>query len=729
MLAAERANLASKGTQMTGRILAVLALVLSVSIAAPAQEEYPKHPGLQDRYGISIIPEPQIATLTGDDFRLDGTTVVYVSPQIQDSAPFNSLVEGVRQTAGLRLNKAASRPDANGIALSLVPESSLHEVPPGKTRKEAYALEVARNGVTIEAVSARGLFYGVQTFLQLLEQGNGLVRGLRVTDWPDMEFRAIHVDLWYHLDRPWYYEYLFRQLARYKINTAVFEFEDKFQYSTHPVLSAPGALTHEQVKELVNTARKYYIEIVPLVQTLGHVSFIAKHPEFYDLREVPKSNWQLCPLKPRTLGLIRDMVTEMLDVLEPAKYFHIGGDEARELGMGAECRQKWGDKAAVESYKLWLNFVCDLLKKRGKTAIVWDDMFLRHFNATDMARMPDNLIYMRWDYDAGKFLDRDKLVLKLGYPVWIATSAQTMTPTFPDQRLRVYNNANFIPDAVSLGVKGVLNTAWEDEGIHPETYWIGFVCSAEYSWSGKKPTTPEFNAKFFPLFYGRSQNRMAEAYGALSEKGFLRRENGWTKEFWALDLPPLPDADFRVDPSWASKHAALVAQAKQRRPRYQKAVEIIESNLAGDSKNKYNLEVVLLCARTSLHFSNLILRVNEINESLLAAMADHQKGDDQSAINRYQRVGRIIDDLRYEKSTLFDETVRVWEKSTYPRDFRHIPGGREKFVHQIDRDFYYGNKTMDLSYVFEVEEKLGLFAWQQRLYEIIVRNLRGSTPW
>ena len=110
-----------------------------------------------------------------------------------------------------------------------------------------------------------------------------------------------------------------------------------------------------------------------------------------------------------------------------------------------------------------------------------------------------------------------------------------------------------------------------------------------------------------------------------------------------------------------------------------------------------------------LHFTDLILRVSEINDNLLAADADHRKGDDQAAINRYQRIGRIIDDLRYEKSMLFDETVRVWEKSTFPKDFRHVPGGREKFVHQIDRDFYYGNKTMDLSYIFEIEEQLGLF--------------------
>jgi hexosaminidase len=709
----------------------VLGIVLVAGGARiqPAQDEYPKQAGMHAQRGIDIIPEPQIVSDTGSDFQIDAATALDAGPKLEDLTAAASLREGLSQILQLQLKAADPQRGSDVIVLRLIPEADLREVPAGSARKEGYSLQVTRTRILIEAAHPAGLFYGVQTLLQLAEQGRGRVRGLRIVDWPDMEFRAVHVDLWFHLDRPWYYEHLFRQLAHYKINTAVFEFEDKFPYGRHPVLAAPGAMTREQVRQLVQTAKRYHIEIVPLVQTLGHVAFIAKHAEFSDLREVPMSNWQLCPLKKGTFPLIQDMLDEVLEVVQPSAYFHIGGDEARELGMGEECRQKWGDKAAVESYRMWLNFVCDFLQKRGKTAIVWDDMFLRHFSREDMARLPGNLIFMRWNYDAGKFEEPGRKILNLGYPVWIATSSQTMTPIFPDQRLRVYNNANFVPDAVALGIKGVLNTAWEDAGVHPEMYWMGFVCSAEYSWSGRKPSTEEFLDKFFPLFYGRSQLGLSKVYTVLSEKGFIRAESSWTREFGALELPPLPDAALRVESSWAGKHGKLVAQAVEMRPRYAEAVETIEGNLSSGTKNRYNLEVLLLCARTALHFTDLVLRINEINDNLLAADADHRKGDDQAAINRYQRIGRIIDDLRYEKSILFDETVRVWEKSTFPKDFRDIPGGREKLVHQIDRDFYYGNKTMDLSYIFEVEEQLGLFAYQQKLYRIAVGRLRGRNPW
>jgi hypothetical protein len=352
-------------------------------------------------------------------------------------------------------------------------------------------------------------------------------------------------------------------------------------------------------------------------------------------------------------------------------------------------------------------------------------MFLRYFSQTDMTKMPDNLIYMRWQYGTGTIDEKNRKILNMGYPVWIATAAQTMTPVFPDQKLRVYNNANLIPHAASLGMKGALNTAWEDAGVHPETYWIGFICSAEYSWSSKKPTTDEFMNKFFTLFYGEKQQELSKVYSVLSELGFTRAESAWTREFAALDLPPLPDTEFRVDSAWAIRNSSLIAKAKEMRPRYAEAVEIISKNLTGDIKNKYNLEVLLLCSKTILHFTDLILSINEINGNLLSAYADHQNGADQSAINRYQRIGRIIDDLRYNKSNLFDETVRIWEKSMFPKDFRDIPGGREKFVHQIDLANYYGNKTMDLNYIFEIEEQIGLFSYQQKLYRVIVAIFRN----
>jgi hypothetical protein len=229
------------------------------------------------------------------------------------------------------------------------------------------------------------------------------------------------------------------------------------------------------------------------------------------------------------------------------------------------------------------------------------------------------------------------------------------------------------------------------------------------------------------MFYGKDQKDMAKAYSILSEIGFIRARSSWTRDYGSLELPPMPDNNFNADSSWYKKNKALVAKAKEMRPKYAEAVSILEQNLKLDTRNKFNLEVMLLCANTILHFTDVILDLNEIDENLLAAKAEHLKGNDPSAFKRYQKIGRIIEDLRYEKSQLYNETVRVWEKSMYPKDCSNVPGGREKFVHEVDLANYYGNKTMDMNYVFEVEEGLGLFGYQQKLYRMMSSMLRSKS--
>ena len=233
---------------MIRNIVLTIALLLSAVQIRAAQVEVPKQAGLHAQFGIDIIPEPQVVRTVGADFIVDSATVVYADPQLQDLSPVNSLQEGLAEALQFQITKAGSQPPGNVIVLRLVPEATLRDVPAGSARRETYSLEITESQITIEAPYPAGLFYGVQTLLQLAEQGRGRVRGLKIVDWPEMEFRAVHVDLWFHLDRPWYYEYLFRQLAHYKINTAVFEFEDKFPYSRHPLLTAPGAMTREQVQ-------------------------------------------------------------------------------------------------------------------------------------------------------------------------------------------------------------------------------------------------------------------------------------------------------------------------------------------------------------------------------------------------------------------------------------------------------------------------------------------------
>ena len=69
-------------------------------------------------------------------------------------------------------------------------------------------------------------------------------------------------------------------MARYKINMLVWEWEDKLAYKSHPEIGAPGAFTIEEMQEFTKYAKEYHMELTPLVQGLGHVSFILKWPQY-----------------------------------------------------------------------------------------------------------------------------------------------------------------------------------------------------------------------------------------------------------------------------------------------------------------------------------------------------------------------------------------------------------------------------------------------------------------
>jgi len=244
--------------------------------------------------------------------------------------------------------------------------------------------------------------------------------------------------------------------------------------------------------------------------------------------------------------------------------------------------------------------------------------------------------------------------------------------------------------------------------------------------NGAGPTIPELREKFFDTFHGTGSYGLDEVYDVLSEVGFVKLENRWTREYLNLTLPPLPDAQFHVASGWTEQHGKLLNMARDREPQFQAAVETIENNLARDIKNRYAMEVTLVSARTLWHFSKVILGVGAVNEHVIQAEQAHLRGDDRTAIDHYLAVTQIIDGLLYEQRVLLDETTQVWNQSRYPKDSGHVQGGRRDFIWKVDRSNYYGNKTVDLSYIFEVEKMLGLFAYQQRLQQLMRTILTAS---
>ena len=187
---------------------------------------------------------------------------------------------------GLLLDQLPQYPQKGKIGVSLnitsknVPES-----------EEGYILTIDRNKIEINARSVKGLFYGCATLEQVMADSKLWsinVPQMKIVDYPNIAFRAVHLDTKHHLDRMEYYYSMIDRLSACKVNAIIWELEDKLRFTRRPEVGAPNAISKQEMQALSRYAKERNIEINPLVQGLGHAGFILKH--HWELRENPESD-------------------------------------------------------------------------------------------------------------------------------------------------------------------------------------------------------------------------------------------------------------------------------------------------------------------------------------------------------------------------------------------------------------------------------------------------------
>ena len=145
---------------------------------------------------------------------------------------------------------------------------------------EGYTLDITMKKVTITGKDKAGLLYAFKTLEQLMEDAKEQDVPLpecSIKDFPLLSYRAIHLDVKHHLEKTEYYYQLLDKLAKYKVNAIIVEMEDKIKYERQPEVGSADALSISEWKKLSNYAKDRNIEISPLIQGLGHASFILKH--------------------------------------------------------------------------------------------------------------------------------------------------------------------------------------------------------------------------------------------------------------------------------------------------------------------------------------------------------------------------------------------------------------------------------------------------------------------
>ena len=193
--------------------------------------------------------------------------------------------------------------------------------------EEGYCLLVDENKVAISAHNEAGLFYGITTLVQLIKVKNGNLyfKGAQVVDYPTLKFRGIHClsgrDAGDQIAKT-----IRNLIARFKLNALVFECE-YMEWDNAPEVKHPTySMSKADAKKVVDEANKYPLELIPLIQSLGHSEWIFTNGQNLDIAEDPETPYAYNPTNPATYDFIFKIYQEALDFFNP-KTFHIGHDE------------------------------------------------------------------------------------------------------------------------------------------------------------------------------------------------------------------------------------------------------------------------------------------------------------------------------------------------------------------------------------------------------------------
>jgi len=255
--------------------------------------------------------------------------------------------------------------------------------------------------------------------------------------------------------------------ARY--NSVLVEWEDAFPWTVDERFRSETAYSPATVRRFVKTADDLGMEIIPLVQCLGHMETPLRLREYEHLREVPHDESVLNPLAPGARELVEKMVDDVLALMPKVKHFHLGGDEAGTFGTHPDTKKyiaKHGKGA------LYLHHVEPLLNKllrRKIRPMLWHDM-MRDWDSSALRRLARKSDLVVWGYGGHPYAmmeHRNKEIIERfaehNIVLWGGTAykgADGSDADLPNIVAREMNALGWVEVAARHGFVGVIATAW-----------------------------------------------------------------------------------------------------------------------------------------------------------------------------------------------------------------------------------------------------------------------------
>ncbi|GIK65315.1 MAG: hypothetical protein BroJett018_31090 [Chloroflexota bacterium] len=360
---------------------------------------------------------------------------------------------------------------------------------------EGYALRIENGRVVIHGADAAGVYYGVCTLCQLLQQYDSELPTLAIEDFPDFPGRGVMLDV--SRDRVPTMETLYAlidKLASWKVNQLQLYMEHTFAYQHHrEVWAEASPFTGQEILELDAYCHQRHIQLVPNQNSLGHMERWLKFPRYLGLAEKPEGfsvSWDLPgkirppstlnPLDPGSLELIYGLYDELLPHFT-SRLFNVGGDEPWELGKGKS-------QAAVEARggRVYLEYLLKLHEKvtaSGHQMQFWGDIIVKYPDL--VPELPADAIPMLWGYEANDPAESEcEMMAAAGLEFYVCPGTSTWNSLAGRTDNAMGNLRTAATNGRKYGATGYLNTEWGDGGhwqpLSPA--YLGFAYGAAMSW-------------------------------------------------------------------------------------------------------------------------------------------------------------------------------------------------------------------------------------------------------
>jgi len=417
------------------------------------------------KYGQKSIPMNSIKAIATDDDSEDiNFAIKYLQERIFERFDINLPLQ--------KKNNACSSED-NSSPLFVNKKEYLISINMCENIKtEGYKIIIDDKGISFSDSTRLGLLYAIETFIQICS--NGEVPICEIEDYPYKPFRGFHFGL------PPREEIEFtKRLIRYvlipmRYNTLFIEFAGGMRFDKHPEISeawlqgnraakmglqppfphgdmvAGGELLEkDEVRDFIEYARSFGFEIIPEVQSFGHVQYITyAHPDIAEVEETSKDSenknvdtrladqppskfyhHSYCPSNEKSYEIIYDIIDEIVEVVKPKHYVHMGHDEIYQIGLCPLCK----DKDHAELYAKHVTRMHDYLQKKGLGMMIWSDMLQpteKYLTPPAINKIPKDIVMLDFIWYFHFDIDMEDHILPYGFNVIMGNMYSSHYPRY-----------------------------------------------------------------------------------------------------------------------------------------------------------------------------------------------------------------------------------------------------------------------------------------------------------